>query len=100
MKRFFIIAIVLLANNLHAQNLEAQKAAIDSELIKISHAKKRAIQYFQIQAAKKVFHVISYECTQSDGINVKIIRQFSHNTDTIIQSFYLKQNELIYATKR
>jgi hypothetical protein len=99
MRLSLVIAIILLSNFSFGQNLEKQKAAIDAEVERISSLSKSAAESFSIQAMKKRLHYIYYNYVVNKSGFVKISRQFSHKSDTIQQTFYLKAGKLIHATE-
>ena len=98
MRILITIAIALVTTVSLGQDLEKRKAAIDTEVQRISESKLREVS-FSIVALKKVKHNISYRYLEDRTGYVKISRQFSRKNDTTQQSFYLKNGELIYATE-
>jgi hypothetical protein len=82
------------------QDLEKQKAVIDAEVERISKQRRLEAVNFSIQALKKALHYISYEYVENQRGYVKISRQFSKKWDTILQTFYLKDGSLVYATEK
>lgn len=99
MRLSIIVAIILLSNLSFGQNLEKQKAAIDTEVERISKQSKPTAVSFSIQAMKKRLHYIHYNYIVNKSGYVKISRRFSHKNDTIQQTFYLNAGKLIHATE-
>lgn len=99
MRLAIFIALILLSNLSFGQNLEKQKAAIDTEVERISKQSKSPALSFSIQAMKKRLHYVRYNYVVNKSGYVKISRQFSNENDTIQQTFYLKSGKLIHATE-
>lgn len=99
MRLLLTLAVTLLINISFGQDLKKQKADIDAEVARISKQSKLATATFSIQALKKALHYIRYQYSESQTDYVKINRQFSYEQDTIQQTFYLKDGNLIYATE-
>ena len=99
MKLLFAIVIIITAKASFGQDLEKEKSAIDLEVDRISRQFNSKTVSFSIQALKGVLHYINYQYIESTKGYDKIRRQFSHKSDTIQQTFYLKNGVLIYATE-
>jgi hypothetical protein len=97
MRAFFTLIAVLVTTASIGQQSDAQKAAIDAEVQRISEQTKLTEKHFSIVALKKVGHRISYRYLQDQSGHIRISRQFRHKKDTIQQIFYLKKGELILA---
>lgn len=99
MRLSIVIAIIFLFNLSFGQNLEKQKAAIDTEVERILKQSKPTVVSFSIQAMKKRLHYIHYNYAVNKSGYVKISRQFSNKKDSVQQTFYLKSGKLIHATE-
>lgn len=100
MRLLFAIAFVIIVKASFGQDLEKQKTAIDADVESISKQTNLKTESFSIQALKKALHYINYQFIENTDGYVKIHRQFSHKNDTIKQTFYFKNNGLIYATEK
>ncbi len=71
-------------------------------IVKIIDDDKSQLRYsFSITALKKVFHILTYDYREKEGIISKITRQFSSlkKEDTIVQEFYFDAEGLFYAVE-
>ena len=99
MRHLFTIAIILITIASSGQDLKKQKTAIDAHVEYISKQANLKTASFSIQALKKVLHHIHYQYIENTKVYVYIRREFSDKSDTIQQTFYLNNGELIYATE-
>ena len=97
MKFLIAITMILLANVSLAQDLVKKKAAIDTEVARISNQNKLPSVSFTIQALKKQLHYIRYQYRADKSGYTMISRKFAHNNDSIRQNFYCKGGKLIHA---
>ena len=100
MKLLLVLAFIILSKISFGQDLENQKTTIDAEVQQIAKQTQLKTKLFSIQALKKVLHYIHYQYIENSKGYVKIHRQFSHNNDSIQQTFFLKNGTLIYAREK
>ena len=95
----FIISIAWIST--FAQDaVSSKRESIDVDVQKIRNDSSLKPVSFSIQALKKVLHYISYNYISNADGYVRISRQFSHNNDSIRQTFYLKKGQLIFANEQ
>lgn len=99
MRLLLAISAILFSKVLYGQDIDKQKAAIDAEVERISKQSKLKTERFSIQALKKVLHYIDYQYVENTKGYVNISRQFSHQNDSVQQTFCLKDGKLIHATE-
>lgn len=100
MRLQFTIVAALIATFSLAQNPKSQRDSIISDLERIGKMTNTASTDFNIRALKKVPHYIQYLYVESKKQYITIERRFAHQEDSIWQTFYLKNNQLIYATEQ
>ena len=100
MRLFSAIIISLVWSPAFGQDTISLKKDIDTEVHRIQANSRLKPVTFSIQAMKKVLHYISYSYTENENGYVKISRQFSRKNDTTRQMFYLKKDQLIFATEK
>jgi hypothetical protein len=99
MKKNFLLIAILAAQNAAAQNVAVVKKVIDSIVAVTEIGKSQVSHKFSIAAVKKVSPNINYHYQTRQGSIVKIIRYFGSNNDSTTQTFYFKNNNLVYSTE-
>jgi hypothetical protein len=99
MKFILCISLIVTSGLAHGQTKEWIKANIEAEVSRITASKKLRETSFGMPAVKTVVHFITYQYFTENKRYVKIYRQFSDKKDTVRQSFYLKNDQLIYANE-
>jgi hypothetical protein len=99
MKKIFLLMAILVAVNAAAQNAAATKKAIDSIVAVTDIGKSQVSHKFSVPAVIKVSPNINYHYQTRQGSIVKIVRCFGSDNDSTTQTFYFKNNNLIYSTE-
>ena len=98
--RFSIaILISLISTVSFGQNSIAIKNEIDAEVKQIRTDTKQPTVTFSIQARKKVLHYINYNYVENTRDYLRISRQFHQKNESIQQTFYLNNGQLIFANE-
>lgn len=98
MKPLFLLALLLIVKVLPAQDLKSIKARIDSDVKNLS--KKVYITSSTIKSKKGIFdYDISYSIRKKSVQIVIIKRTFSNGDNTTSQTFYIKDENLIFVTE-